>query len=110
MLNNRVAAVVASAALAVASLSLAAPAEAAPAKAAASCWNGTVKAKESLTIRKKTTAKSTALGVFPKGATACFDSSTGGQKYKLCGKRDDQWSTIVYKGIEGYVVTTCIKF
>ncbi|NUQ97732.1 MAG: hypothetical protein HOY79_14650 [Streptomyces sp.] len=110
MLKNRVAAAVASAALAVASLSLAAPAEAAPVKGAASCWNGSVTAKESLTIRKGTTANSTALGVFPKGAKACFDSSTGGQKYKRCGKRDDQWSDITYKGIRGNVVTTCIKF
>lgn len=107
MLRNRIAAVAASAALGVASLSLAAPANAVSVKAG--CWNGPVKAKESVKIRKKPTSSATAVGLFPKGAKGCYDSSEDGKKYNLCGKKDTVWSYIAYKGMKGYVPESCVK-
>ncbi|MGW2224951.1 hypothetical protein [Streptomyces formicae] len=71
----------------------------------------TVKAKESVKIRKTKKLSGTAVGLFPKGAKAKFTACTvsSGQTYRnLCGwDEDNRWSPIAYRGMKGWVPTAC---
>ncbi|MFI6376858.1 hypothetical protein [Streptomyces sp. NPDC050546] len=72
--------------------------------------NGKVKARESVKIRKSKSVSSTALGLFPKGKTACSLKNEKASKWydDWCGQGSDQWDYISYKGTKGWVPTTCI--
>ncbi|WP_327155685.1 hypothetical protein [Streptomyces tubercidicus] len=110
MIRNRIAAAAAVAALAVASIGLAAPANASPVKASAKCSLDTVKAKETLRIRKSPKTSSPAVALFPKGKMGCYQGDVEGQKYKRCGKTYDMWTEVTYRGNRGYVPQACTSW
>jgi hypothetical protein len=110
------AAAAAFAALTVASvaLTLGGTANAGPSKAesvhAAKCSTFGAKARESVKIRKTAKNHGTPVGLFPKGAKGCFNSSGDGQKNGDCGKGSNSvWSHVSYKGNKGYVPSRCIS-
>ncbi|WP_030815660.1 hypothetical protein [Streptomyces sp. NRRL S-337] len=108
MIKTRIATAAAAAALVAASIGLAAPAGAAPVKASGGCWNTTAKAKETLKIRTSRKISGTAVGLIPKGATGCYEYGQEGQRYSYCGKSDNMWDYITYRGMKGYVPHSCI--
>ncbi|MFF3762715.1 hypothetical protein ACFYYR_01255 [Streptomyces sp. NPDC001922] len=110
MIRNRIATAAAVAALAVASIGLTASANAAPVKASAKCSLDTLKAKETLRIRKSRKTSSPAVALFPRGKTGCFLGGMEGQKYKRCGKTYDMWTEVTYRGNHGWVPETCISW
>ncbi|MDT0434162.1 hypothetical protein ABZ439_22030 [Streptomyces sp. NPDC005840] len=70
-----------------------------------------IKPKESVNIRTKPTAASTAIGVWPKGKSGavCNDGNTyKGAKYTACGKTSDQWYYASYNSRKGWVLKTCV--
>ncbi|MCO6004660.1 hypothetical protein NE236_06675 [Actinoallomurus purpureus] len=73
----------------------------------------TVKAHESVKIRKTAHVKSTYLGLLPKGKRAkrvhpCAIVTIAGN-YSLCGwKNDNRWDLINYRGIKGWVPLACV--
>ena len=73
----------------------------------------TVKAHESVRIRKTAHKKSTYLGLLPKGKRAkrvkpCAIVTIAGT-YSLCGWKDDnRWEHITYRGIKGWVPLACV--
>ncbi|MFF9818971.1 hypothetical protein [Streptomyces sp. NPDC014006] len=78
---------------------------------AASCFKGwTTQAKESVKIRNARKLNATALGLFPKGKKGKYASCAveDGQKYSLCGwKNDYRWTKINYRGTVGWIPTAC---
>ncbi|MGK5529950.1 hypothetical protein [Streptomyces sp. URMC 129] len=94
--------------LTAASLTFAAPAGAAsPGEATAQAVNCV--ALESVTIRERATTRSTALGLFPKGAGATCGAAIEGGTYTACGHTDGFfWIEIDYRGVEGYVALYCV--
>lgn len=68
-----------------------------------------VKARESVKIRKTKSISGTALGLFPKGKTACSLKNEKAKWYdSKCGQGSDQFDYINYRGTKGWVPTTCI--
>ncbi|MGX1562554.1 hypothetical protein [Streptomyces sp. NPDC055506] len=79
-------------------------------RAACSAGGEKVKARESVKIRKAKSFSSTALGLFPKGKTACSYKNEKAKWYSpKCGQGSDQWDYISYSGTKGWVPTTCIE-
>ncbi|MFJ9850913.1 hypothetical protein [Streptomyces sp. NPDC101150] len=77
------------------------------ASAPASCVRA--QAQESVKIRTAKKVSATALGLFPKGKTACIVgglASTGGS-YNLCGHKDNTWLKISYAGNRGWIPYYC---
>ncbi|MGW2422205.1 SH3 domain-containing protein [Streptomyces sp. NPDC001709] len=66
----------------------------------------------SITLRAKPTAKSTALGVIPKGTviTTNDTSYVAGATYKACGVKERLWYPVKWKGAKGYVVAACLQW
>ncbi|MEU7582296.1 hypothetical protein AB0B50_32460 [Streptomyces sp. NPDC041068] len=70
-------------------------------------WGFKFKAKESVKIRTKPKRSAASIGLFPKGASACFIANEDGGKYTACGKTDTYWTEMRYRGMHGYVMMTC---
>jgi hypothetical protein len=68
-------------------------------------------AAESVKIRKSKAVNATALGLLPKGKSACTTGkpSSKGGSYNLCGSKDNTWQEITYKGIRGWIPYYCTK-
>jgi hypothetical protein len=65
-------------------------------------------AQESVKIRNSKKVNSTALGLFPKGKTACKVGATEeGGSYDLCGHKGKTWMKISYRGIRGWIPYYC---
>ncbi|MGW7079259.1 hypothetical protein [Streptomyces sp. NPDC054866] len=75
--------------------------------AAAACHKQ--KAQESVKIRKTKSVNGTALGLVPKGKIVCkLKNEKARQWYDKCGQGSDQWNYISYRGLKGWVPTTCV--
>ncbi|MFJ9410031.1 hypothetical protein [Streptomyces sp. NPDC101393] len=68
-------------------------------------------AAESVKIRKSKAVNATALGLLPKGYSACTTGkpASAGGSYDLCGFKDNSWKEITYKGITGWIPYYCTK-
>ncbi|MFE1171008.1 hypothetical protein [Streptomyces sp. NPDC058773] len=82
---------------------------AAAVSAASGCTIGRVRADETVLIRTSRKVKAAARGNFPKGkrGTTCVGRTTG-EKYNLCGSRDNGWIEVDYKGTRGWVPVGCV--
>ncbi|MFE0106941.1 hypothetical protein [Streptomyces sp. NPDC059009] len=72
-------------------------------------WGWKFTMKETVKIRKHPKRSATALGQAPKGSHPCYVSNQGGGKYKACGKKDDAWAEMRYRGMHGWVMQTCTR-
>ncbi|MFI9049058.1 hypothetical protein [Streptomyces sp. NPDC053427] len=79
----------------------------ATAAAPASCVRA--EAQESVKIRTEKKVGATALGLFPKGKTACIVGglASEGGSYNLCGHKDNTWLKISYAGNRGWIPYFC---
>ncbi|WP_327351180.1 hypothetical protein [Streptomyces sp. NBC_01304] len=70
-----------------------------------------VEAAESVKIRKTKAVNGTALGLLPKGSSACTTNNpnTTGGSYNLCGHRSTKWEEITYRGIRGWIPYYCTR-